>query len=64
VEADAVLPNHYIERKKQANQVTIQSYLENTTCFLGVAYPPHKLDKKYAYECKHSTLFLSNLRSS
>jgi hypothetical protein len=28
---------------------------ENTTCFRDVAYPPHKIDKNYAYECKHST---------
>jgi hypothetical protein len=29
-----------------------------------VAYPPHKLDKKYVYECEHSTHILSNLHGS
>jgi hypothetical protein len=29
-----------------------------------MAYPPHKLDKKYAYECEHSTHILSNLHGS
>ena len=31
--------------------------LENTSCFLGVAYPPNRFVEKSAHECKHSSPF-------
>ena len=36
---------------------SFRSCLENTSCFLGVAYPPNRFDHQITPECKHSSLF-------
>ncbi len=39
-------------------KVTVQSHLENTLCFRGVAYPPNESFKYNARECKHSSHYI------